>query len=61
MGSGDATLAGLAMAIDEGASEKEILKMAMTMGLLNTMESRTGFVDPTQYQKYHDLVRVTGV
>lgn len=61
VGSGDATLAGLAMAIDEGASEEEILKMAMTMGLLNTMESRTGFVDPIQYQKYHDLVRVTGV
>jgi hypothetical protein len=25
------------------------------------MQSRTGFVDPTQYQKYHDLVRVAEV
>ena len=49
------------MAIDEGTSEEETLKMAMTMGLLNTMQSRTGFVDPTQYQKYHDLVRVAEV
>ena len=61
VGSGDSTLAGLAMAIDEGTSEEETLKMAMTMGLLNTMQSRTGFVDPTQYQKYHDLVRVAEV
>lgn len=61
VGSGDSTLAGLAMAIDEGSSEEETLKMAMTMGLLNTMQSRTGFVDPTQYQKYHDLVRVVEV
>lgn len=61
VGSGDSTLAGLAMAIDQNQSSEETLKMAMTMGLLNTMQSRTGFVDPTQYQKYHDLVRVVEV
>lgn len=58
VGSGDATLAGLAMGIHDQNSDEIILKTAMTTGMLNTMQAQTGFVDPSQFQKYFDLVTI---
>ncbi|MGA3233453.1 hexose kinase [Lactiplantibacillus pentosus] len=61
VGSGDSTLAGLAMKLDDGAPAVDVLKNGMTMGLLNTMQEKTGCVDPDQYQKYYDMVEVNEV
>lgn len=59
VGSGDSTLAGLAMAIDDGASDEVVMKTAMTTGMLNTMQAQTGFVDPSQFDEYFAKVTVT--
>ena len=61
VGSGDATLAGLAMAIDDQAADDVILKTGMTTGMLNTMEKQTGFVTPSLFETYFDQVVVTEV
>lgn len=58
VGSGDATLAGLAMGIDANASDEIILKTGMTTGMLNTMEKQTGFVNPELFETYFDQVKV---
>ncbi|WP_179394206.1 tagatose-6-phosphate kinase [Lacticaseibacillus absianus] len=58
VGSGDSTLAGLAMAIDDGASDETVMKTAMTTGMLNTMEAETGFVDPTRFDDYFAQVTI---
>ncbi|WP_436667462.1 tagatose-6-phosphate kinase [Latilactobacillus sakei] len=61
VGSGDATLAGLAMGIDANASDEIILKTGMTTGMLNTMEKQTGFVNPELFETYFDQVVVEEV
>lgn len=58
VGSGDATLAGLAMGIDANASDEIILKTGMTTGMLNTMEKQTGFVNPELFNTYFEQVMV---
>lgn len=61
VGSGDSTVAGLAMALEQGKPIEDVLKTAMTLGLLNTMEAKTGQVDPTKFQTYFELVEVKKV
>lgn len=58
VGSGDATIAGLAIAINKQLSPEETLKTAMTTGMLNTMEEKTGFVDKTQFDTYFNQVSI---
>ncbi|KRL99015.1 hexose kinase [Liquorilactobacillus satsumensis] len=59
VGSGDATLAGLAIAISEGKDDEETLKTAMTLGMLNTMEKQTGCVNKKLFSKYFGKISVT--
>jgi len=54
----DRFLAGLAMGIHDKQSDQNILKTAMTTGMLNTMQATTGFVDPAQFQVYFDQVKI---
>ena len=61
VGSGDSTVAGLAIALSEEASIEDILKTAMTLGMLNTMENQTGFVNITNFKEYFDQVEVLKV
>ncbi|MGO2082627.1 hexose kinase [Vagococcus sp.] len=61
VGSGDSSVAGLAMALEQGKSVEAVLKTAMTLGLLNTMEAKTGYVDAAKFQTYFDLVDVKKV
>ena len=58
VGSGDSTLAGLAMGIHDGKSDEDIMKTAMTTGMLNTMEAETGFVDPAKFAEYFAKVTI---
>lgn len=58
VGSGDVTLAGLAVSLHESESVDGMLKRAMTMGMLNTMESQTGFVNMNNYDQYYQQVKV---
>lgn len=58
VGSGDATVAGLAIAINNDAAIKDLLKTAMTLGVLNTMEEKTGFVNKQHFETYFSQVIV---
>lgn len=58
VGSGDATVAGIAKAISEKMTAEDLLKTAMTAGMLNTMEAGTGTVNPDLYDEYYKQVQV---
>lgn len=58
VGSGDSTLAGMAVAMDSGLAPEEVLKYGMTTGMLNTMQAKTGWIDPELFTEYHDQVQV---
>ncbi|MGP6139942.1 hexose kinase [Jeotgalibaca sp. A127] len=59
VGSGDATVAGIAMAISKGLSDEDLLKTAMTTGMLNTMEATTGHVNKDNFETYFSQVTVS--
>ncbi|MFL2077516.1 tagatose-6-phosphate kinase [Marinilactibacillus psychrotolerans] len=61
VGSGDATVAGLAYGLSEGKSDEEILKMANALGILNAQEAMTGHVDMTKFEKTMDQIEVLTV
>ncbi|GHI00437.1 tagatose-6-phosphate kinase [Neobacillus kokaensis] len=58
VGSGDATVAGLAAALEQKQSVEDTLKTAMTTGMLNTMEAGTGYIDYSKFQTFFQLVQV---
>ncbi|MEH7376344.1 tagatose-6-phosphate kinase [Neobacillus drentensis] len=58
VGSGDATVAGLAVALNRKQSVPDVLKTAMTTGLLNTMQARTGYIDRAKFGQFFELVEV---
>src|SRR5699024_1012625 len=58
VGSGDATIAGLAIGLDEEQHWEEVLKIAMTTGMLNTREEETGLINKDNLQEYYNLVEV---
>ncbi|UXR70228.1 tagatose-6-phosphate kinase [Staphylococcus sp. IVB6246] len=61
VGSGDATVAGMAAAIEKNESDEHILKQGNVLGMLNAQEEITGFVDMTNYQKLYDQIIVEKV
>lgn len=61
VGSGDSTVAGLAIGLSEEASIEDTLKTAMTLGMLNTMESQTGFVNKENFETYFNQVKVVAI
>lgn len=58
VGSGDSTLSGLAVAIANHKNDDDCLKAAMTSGILNTLESKTGYIDYSKFDKYFSQVIV---
>ncbi|MDH4423590.1 tagatose-6-phosphate kinase [Bacillus cereus] len=58
VGSGDATVAGLAVALRRKQAVSDILKTAMTTGMLNTMEEGTGYIDPEKFGQFFEMVEV---
>lgn len=58
VGSGDATVAGLAFGLSEGKSDEEILKIGNALGILNAQEAMTGYVDMTKFDKTMDQIEV---
>lgn len=61
VGSGDATMAGLAIGLKQKKSIEETLKLGMTTGMLNTMEKKTGFIDKRNFDNYYSKVHVEKV
>ncbi|MEG2254066.1 MAG: hexose kinase [Vagococcus sp.] len=59
VGSGDSTVAGLGIAIKKGLAIEETLKTAMALGILNAMESQTGYVNPDKFDEIFKQIDVT--
>lgn len=61
VGSGDATVAGLTAAIEQGLSDADVLKQGNVLGMLNAQEATTGYVQLANYQKLYDQILVEKV
>lgn len=61
VGSGDATVAGLTLAIEQEKSDEEILKQGNVLGMLNAQELTTGYVNLDNYQLLYDQIEVRKV
>lgn len=61
VGSGDATIAGLAASLQQDASPVEVIKTGMTTGILNTLEARTGHINKGNFEEYYAQVTVEEV
>ena len=58
VGSGDATVAGFAMGILKELSVEEIMKTAMTTGVLNTLNKKTGYIDLNAFEEIYAQIVV---
>lgn len=58
VGSGDATVAGFAVALKHQQPVPVVLKTAMTTGMLNTMEAATGHINTANFSRFFELVQV---
>lgn len=59
VGSGDATVAGIAYSLENHFADEKLLKTAMTTGMLNTMEVQTGHINAEHFDDYFEKVVVT--
>lgn len=58
VGSGDATVAGLANALEQGLTPEECMKTAMTAGVLNAMNEQTGKINQKDFPKIHEKIKI---
>jgi tagatose 6-phosphate kinase len=58
VGSGDATVAGFAVAVKHKQPVKVVLKTAMTTGILNAMEAVTGYINTASFEDIFNQVQV---
>lgn len=58
VGSGDSTVAGLAYGLEKNLGDEDLLKSAMTCGILNTMELKTGHINIENFDQYFEQVKV---
>lgn len=57
-GSGDSTVAGMAYGILKDMTAEEIMKSAMTTGVLNTMNEKTGSIDQERFSEIFQQISV---
>lgn len=58
VGSGDSTVAGLAYGLLSGSSDEDVMKSAMTTGVLNTMNERTGSINFSLFDEIFNQITV---
>ncbi|WP_334115824.1 hexose kinase [Ligilactobacillus sp.] len=58
VGSGDSTVAGLACALNRRQNAEEVLKTAMTAGILNTLNKKTGCIDTSLFDHYYSQIEI---
>ncbi|MHC5269262.1 hexose kinase [Enterococcus sp. LJL98] len=61
VGSGDATIAGFAAALSQGAAVDELLKTGMATGMLNALEKRTGQIAVENFEQLKEQIEVVEV
>lgn len=58
VGSGDSSLAGAIFAIDQGKDPEEVIKTAMTCGLLNVLTEEIAHIETDKFDKYYEQILV---
>ncbi|KQL52917.1 1-phosphofructokinase [Heyndrickxia shackletonii] len=58
VGSGDSVVAGLAVAILQKKTVENVIKTAMTTGVLNAMETQTGFVNSEKFDFVYSQIEI---
>lgn len=58
VGSGDSTVAGLAYALNRKQEAEDVLKTAMTTGILNTLNKKTGCIDADLFEQYYSQIEI---
>lgn len=58
VGSGDSTVAGIAYCIKNNLNIENTIKYAMTCGILNTMEEKTGYINIEEVDKYLEKIEI---
>lgn len=58
VGSGDSTVAGLAIGLLQDKSIEDVIKTGMTLGVLNAMQEQTGFVNPAHFDELFSKINV---
>jgi len=58
VGSGDSVVAGLAVAILQKKTVENVIKTVMTTGVLNAMETQTGFINSEEFDFIHNQIEV---
>ncbi len=61
VGSGDATVAGIASALEHQLDDTNLLKRANVLGMLNAQETLTGHINLTYYQELISQIQVKEV
>lgn len=61
VGSGDASVGGLAIGLSKGLPLEVTVKTSMALGMLNAMEEQTGHVNPSNFQSIFDSIQITKV
>ncbi len=61
VGSGDSTVAGITSALVHGEDDKDLLKKANVLGMLNAQEALTGYVNLNNYDSLFNQIEVTEV
>lgn len=59
VGSGDATIAGLAFALDAQLPVEEVITYGMVAGMLNALETKTGHINPDKLEELKEKIVVT--
>lgn len=58
VGSGDSTVAGLAVSIVREIADEEAIKTAMTAGVLNALNEKTGSIDMNHFDEIYEQIKI---
>lgn len=58
VGSGDSTVAGLAVSIVREMADEEAIKTAMTAGVLNALNEKTGSIDMNHFDEIYEQIKI---
>ncbi|MGX7417411.1 hexose kinase [Carnobacterium gallinarum] len=61
IGSGDSVIAGLAKGISKGLADEEIIKLGMTFGVLNTLDSQPGHLKKAEFDWVFSQIKLVKI
>lgn len=61
VGSGDSTVSGIIYGLEKDMSDRDLLKSAMTCGMLNSMEEQTGHINKDNFDEIFNRIEIREV